>query len=62
MSKFHLHSQNQTGSGSGVCQIVFLSAKVQTSEKLAAVWKMSPHLNTVSIPFPLVSYYQSPSA
>lgn len=64
MSRFHPQSQNQTGLGSGVWGLAdcFLNCKGANVQKFANVWKMSPHLNTVSTPFPLVNSCHSPSA
>ena len=62
MRGFHLRSQNQNSVGVWVWRIVFLSAKGANVKKCANVRKMSPHLHTVSTPFPLVSSCHSPSA
>lgn len=62
MSRFHPPSQNQTGLGSGVWQIVFLSAKVQTSKNLPMCGKCLS-ISTLSLrPSPLVNSCHSPSS
>lgn len=46
----------------GVWTDCFLKSWGVNFQKFANVWKMSPHLNTVSTPFPLVNSCHSPSA